>query len=101
MKKFFVICLILFLILFTAMIKNSTKRVDDEIFVLNENIRILKKDLENISLEYEYLSSAEKLIEYKNLYFDEGFIKKDIKNIKIINQNSNKIELKDLKFNNE
>ncbi len=101
MKKFFVICLIFFLILFTAMIKNSTKRVDDEIFVLNENIRILKKDLENISLEYEYLSSAEKLIEYKNLYFDEGFIKKDIKNIKIINQNSNKIELKDLKFNNE
>ena len=101
MKKFFVICLILFLILFTAMIKNSTKRVDDEIFVLNENIRILKKDLENISLEYEYLSSAEKLIEYKNLYFDEGFIKKDLKNIKIINQNSNKIELKDLKFNNE
>jgi len=83
------------------MIKNSTKRVDDEIFVLNENIRILKKDLENISLEYEYLSSAEKLIEYKNLYFDEGFIKKDLKNIKIINQNSNKIELKDLKFNNE
>ncbi len=101
MKKFFVICLIFFLILFTAMIKNSTKRVDDEIFVLNENIRILKKDLENISLEYEYLSSAEKLIEYKNLYFDEGLIKKDIKNIKIINQNSNKIELKDLKFNNE
>ena len=101
MKKFFVMCLIFFLILFTAMIKNSTKRLDDEIFVLNENIRILKKDLENISLEYEYLSSAEKLIEYKNLYFDEGFIKKDIKNIKIINQNSNKIELKDLKFNNE
>ena len=101
MKKFFVICLILFLILFTAMIKNSTKRVDDEIFVLNENIRILKKDLENISLEYEYLSSAEKLIEYKNLYFHESFIKKDIKNIKIINQISNKIELKDLKFYNE
>ena len=57
MKKFFVICLIFFLILFTAMIKNSTKRLDDEIFVLNENIRILKKNLENISLEYEYLSS--------------------------------------------
>ena len=98
MKKFFVICLIFFLILFTAMIKNSTKRVDDEIFVLNENIRILKKDLENISLEYEYLSSAEKLIEHKNLYFQEEFVKKDIKNIKIINRNSNKIELKDLKF---
>ena len=32
MKKFFVIFLILFLILFTAFIKNSTKKIEDEIF---------------------------------------------------------------------
>ena len=31
-KFFFFIFLILFLILFTAFIKNSTKRIDDEIF---------------------------------------------------------------------
>ena len=32
MKKIFVISIILFLITFTAIIKNSTKRIDDEIF---------------------------------------------------------------------
>ena len=46
MKKFLVNFLILFLILFTAFIKNSTKRIDDEIFTIKENIRDLKKDFE-------------------------------------------------------
>ena len=54
-----------FLILFTALIKNSTKRIDDEIFVNKENIRSLKKEFENIKLEYDYLSSAEKLLEFQ------------------------------------
>ena len=67
MKKIFVIFLIFFLILFTAFIKNSTKRIDDEIFVFQENIRILKKDFENMQLEYEYLSSTENLLEFQNL----------------------------------
>ena len=39
MVKFFVISLILTLILFTALIKNSTKRIDDIIFISEENIR--------------------------------------------------------------
>ena len=86
MKKFSVIFLILFLILFTALIKNSTKRIDDEIFVIKENIRSLKKDFENIKLEYDYLSSAEKLLEFQNLYFDDELVKKNIQEIKTINQ---------------
>ena len=36
MKKFLVIFLIFFLILFTAIVKNSTKRVDDDIFIKQE-----------------------------------------------------------------
>ena len=51
MSKFFVVLLIVSLILSTALIKNSTKRVDDDIFILKENIRSLKKDFENIALE--------------------------------------------------
>ena len=62
MKKFSVIFLILSLILFTAIIKNSTKRIDDEIFSTKENIRGLKKNFENIKLEYDYLSSADRLL---------------------------------------
>tara|TARA_B100001057_G_C22843543_1_gene948090 strand:- start:1663 stop:1968 length:306 start_codon:yes stop_codon:yes gene_type:complete len=101
MKKFLVIFLILFLVLFTAFIKNSTKRIDDEIFVIKESIRGLKKDFENIKLEHDYLSSTEKLIEYQNLYFEGELMKKDIQQIKIIKKKLNKLEIKKLKFINE
>tara|TARA_B100000767_G_C19459616_1_gene407532 strand:+ start:144 stop:440 length:297 start_codon:yes stop_codon:yes gene_type:complete len=98
MNKFLVIFLILFLILFTALIKNSTKRIDDEIFVREESIRSLKRDFENIKLEYGYLSSAEKLLEFQNLYFDHELINKNIQEIKIINQ---KLKIEQLKLINE
>ena len=101
MKKFSVIFLILFLILFTALIKNSTKRIDDEIFALKENIRSLKKDFENIKLEHDYLSSAEKLLEFQNLYFDDELVKKDIQEIKTINQSLEKLEIGQLNLINE
>ena len=101
MKKFSVIFLILFLILFTALIKNSTKRIDDEIFATKENMRSLKKDFENIKLEHDYLSSAEKLLEFQNLYFDDELVKKDIQEIKTINQNSEKLEIGQLNLINE
>ena len=101
MSKFFIILFILFLILSTAIVKNSTKRIDDEIFVLKESIRSLKKDFENIKLEHDYLSSAEKLLEFQNLYFDSELIKKDIQEIKKINQIFDKIEINQFSFINE
>ena len=101
MKKFSVIFLILFLILFTAYIKNSTKRIEDQIFATKENLRGLKKDFENIKLEHDYLSSAGKLLEFQNLYFDDELIQKDIQNIKIINLNSSRLEIKKFKLSNE
>ena len=101
MKKFYVIFLILFLILFTAFIKNSTKRIEDQIFTTKESIRGLKKDFETIKLEHDYLSSAEKLLEFQNLYFDDELVKNDIENIGIISVTSKKLEIKKFKFNNE
>jgi len=101
MKKFSVIFLIVFLILSTALIKNSTKRTDDEIFTIKENIRALKKDFENIKLEYEFLSSTEKLIEFQNLYFDDELVKKDINEIKIIDQSTKKLQINNLILGNE
>ena len=101
MKKFSVIFLIVFLILSTALVKNSTKRTDDEIFTIKENIRALKKDFENIKLEYEFLSSTEKLLEFQNLYFDDELVKKDINEIKIINQSKKKLQINNLILGNE
>tara|TARA_B100000035_G_C20934704_1_gene524692 strand:+ start:220 stop:525 length:306 start_codon:yes stop_codon:yes gene_type:complete len=101
MKKFFIISLIFSLVLLTAIIKNSTKKIDEEIFTKNENIRSLKKDFENIKLEFEYLSSAEKLLEFQSLYFEDELIKKNINEIKIINQRANNLEIEKFKLINE
>ena len=87
MKKFSVIFLILFLTLLTAVIKNSTKRIDDEIFIIRENIVGLKKNYENIKLEHEYLSSSEKLQDLQKLYFEDELFSKNIKDIKTLNIN--------------
>ena len=101
MKKFSIITLIISLILLTAFIKNSTKRIDDEIFTTNESIRGLKRDYEKIKLEYDYLSSADKLIEFQNLYFENKLIKKDIQKIKVIQKFEKKLVIEQLKFINE
>ena len=87
MNKSIVILTILFLILFTALVKNSTKRIEDKIFSDEENIRILKKDFEKIKLEYGYLSSPERLIYFQDLYFDDKLKKKSIEKIEFIKIN--------------
>ena len=63
--------------------------MDDEIFVTKENIRSLKKDFENIKLEYDYLSSAENYLNFRVYILIDELIKKDIQEIKIINQKLN------------
>ena len=99
MKKFLITFLILFLILFTAFIKNSTKKIEENIFASEENLRKLNKEFENIKLEYEYLSSTEKLFEFLNLYFDDELVKKNIKDINIIDNSDDKFQIKKLQIN--
>ena len=99
MKKFFVTLFVFSLIFSTSIVKNSTKRIDDEIFVLKENIRDLKKNFENTRLEFDYLSSTEKILEFQNLYFDNELIKFDIQEIQTITRNNNEIEIGQLSFN--
>ena len=94
MRKFFVISLIFLLILFTAIIKNSTKKIDEDIFVLEENIRGLKNEFENIKLEFEFLSSSERLLDFQKSYFEYDLIQKDIKEIKIIRKGFDHLKLK-------
>ena len=100
MKKSIVIFFVLILILSTAFIKNSTKRIDDEIYLIKESLRGLKKDFENVKLEHDYLSSTEKLFEFQKLYFNDELVK-NIQEIKIIIKTSNEIEIGQLKFINE
>ena len=92
---------IFLLILFTAIIKNTAKQIEDELFTKSENIRVLKSEYENILLEHDYLSSAEKLLKFQSLYFEDQLIQKNIKNIKIYNISKNQKKIKNLKITKE
>jgi len=58
--------IILILVLATSIVKNSTKEIEDKIFVLKENIRPLETELGEALLEYNFLTSPEKLTQYQN-----------------------------------
>jgi cell division protein FtsL len=101
MKKILTISLIFFLILVTSIIKNSTKKIDDEIFVLKENIHNLNTQLETRKLEFNYLSSAEKLIDYQNQYFENELKKKNLNEIKILSFENKNIKIQKIQIINE
>tara|TARA_B100001778_G_scaffold157178_1_gene129226 strand:+ start:129 stop:440 length:312 start_codon:yes stop_codon:yes gene_type:complete len=91
MKKVFVIIPIFFLILITSLIKNSTKKIEEDIFVLNENILKLNIQLDYLKLEYDYLGSSEKLMDYQKLYFENKLDKKEIDKIKSVDFSEERI----------
>ena len=94
MKK--VVFVIIFsLILATSLVKNSTKEIEDKIFIVNENIRPLKSELGDVLLEYNYLSSPDKLTQYQAQYFEKNLIKIDIMKIKKLTEKNNHIKLSD------
>ena len=101
MKKLFLVFTIIILVLTTAIIKNTTKKIEDKIFAYKESVRLLKSDLENIQLEHDYLSSAEKLLEYQSLYFEDQLVQKKIEDIKIYNISENINKLEDYKITRE
>ena len=98
MKKSLVISLILSLILFTALIKNSTKRTDDEVFVINENLRILEKEFGDLKLENNYLSSGKKLMELQSEYFDKQLESKKTNKISFLIKDKKKLIIKNLEI---
>ena len=95
MKKAVFVTIIL-LILATSLVKNSTKEIEDKIFMVNENIRPLKSDLGDVLLEYNYLSSPDKLTQHQTHYFEKDLIKIDVTKIQILIEKSNHIKLRDL-----
>ena len=98
MKKIGLVSVIFLLIIFTAIIKNTTKQIEDQLFTTKENVRVLKSEYENILLEHNYLSSAEKLLKFQSLYFEDQLIQKNIKNIKVYNISKNQKKIEELKI---
>ena len=98
MKKILTISLIFSLIVITSFVKNSTKKIDEELFSLKENISDLNLELNNVKLEFDYLSSSEKLLSYQNLYFENKLTLKNINEIEIIDFTKEKILTNNVKI---
>ena len=101
MKKIGLIFSVFILILSTAIIKNSAKKTEDEIFTIKENLRVLSSEFEKIKLEHDYLSSSEKLLEFQSEFFEDELVQKDITNIKVLNFNNKDKKIQDLKITKE
>jgi len=97
-KKFGLIVVIFLLILSTAIIKNSAKKIEDEIFTIKENLRVLSSEFEKIKLEHDYLSSSEKLLEFQSQYFEDELIQKNIENIKVFKTKNKDKKIENLKI---
>jgi cell division protein FtsL len=98
MTKLAVFVLVFFLIVSTSLIKNSTKDLDDQIYSINENILFLENRFEDSKLEFDYLSSSEKLMEYQKLYFENSLIKKSLMELKTLKIEDNKLVINELKI---
>ena len=94
MNKLLLISIILLLIIVTTITKNSTEKIENKIFSVRENISALQDKYEFVLLEYNFLSSPKKLLEYQLKYFEEDLISIDINKIKKINIRNNEFIIK-------
>ena len=95
MKKI-LITIILSLIIATALTKNSTKKIDIQIFNIKEDLRILNDKYKLVLLDFNFLSSPNKLLEYQKSFFENDLIPSDILNFKKIYSNKKIIIIEDI-----
>tara|TARA_B100001245_G_scaffold194892_1_gene153614 strand:- start:113 stop:421 length:309 start_codon:yes stop_codon:yes gene_type:complete len=94
MKKIILFLSIFLLLIFTIITKNSTKEIEKRIYNKKENLRMLKQKYEMVLLDFNYLSSPEKLMEYQSRYFENELKEIDIINLKKLTLVENKIQVK-------
>ena len=98
MTKLLIFGLMLSLIISTSLIKTSTRDLDEKIYSIQENLLFLEDRFKDSKLEFNYLSSSEKLLEYQQLYFENAFIKKTLADLKILKVTDNGIITDELKI---
>ena len=93
MKKLFFFIPVILLVFATTVTKNSTKKLDKKIFEIKENVRILQEKYELVMLEYNYLTSPKKLMEYQKKYFDNEKFEADIQSLNWIEIKNEEVKI--------
>ena len=95
MRKLILLVSIFLLLIFTTITKNSTKKIEKKIYDTEENLRVLKNNYEMVLLDFNYLSSPERLSNYQSKYFENELSEIDIKKIKKITLKENKLKIEE------
>ena len=87
MNKYIIFFCIVCLIITTSIIKSSTRQLEKNIFILEEEVKILDEKFNFLLLESDYLTTPERLIGLKEKIFKDKFFPLDPKDIKKIELN--------------
>ena len=87
MKKYIIFFCIVCLIITTSIVKSSTRQLEKNIFILEEEVKILDEKFNFLLLENNYLTTPERLIGLKEKIFKDKFFPLDPKDIKKIELN--------------
>ena len=87
MKKYIIFFSIVSLIVTTSIVKSSTRQLEKNIFILEEEVEILENKFNFLLLENDYLTTPERLIGLKEKIFKDKFFPINPKDIKKINTN--------------
>ena len=74
MKNYLIILFLIILIILTSLVKTSTRDLEAKIFTNQEEIKLLSDEKDLILLEYIFLSSPERLFEFKKTLFEENLM---------------------------
>ena len=87
MKKYIIFFSIVSLIVTTSIVKSSTRQLEKNIFILEEEVEILENKFNFLLLENDYLTTPERLIGLKEKIFKNKFFPLNPKEIKKVNIN--------------
>ncbi len=86
MKNFLISLSLIILISFIAIIKTSSKKIEEKTFILNENLSLLTKKYELVLMEHTYLSNPSRLISIMKENKGDEYIYLNVTELKIIDK---------------
>ena len=93
MNRLLIFFLIFVFVISTAIIKNSSKKIEEKIYKKKENLVILKNEYDLVILEFDFLNSPHEIQKKVEQYFiKDEFSSIDISKLKIAEIKNDKIE---------
>ena len=93
MNRLAIFFLIFVFVISTAIIKNSSKKIEEKIYKKKENLAILKSEYDLVILEFDFLNSPHEIQKKAEQYFIKDELSSiDISKLKTAEIKNNKIE---------